>query len=194
MIINDLQQNDENGIQSAALIAQAAFAHISFCDTLEEASQEVQEALKPGKICLAAYSDSGEMLGWIGGQYYYARVWELHPLAVDPNHQRKNIGRSLVIALEKRVVEAGGLTIFLGTDDEFGGTNLFGRELYPDVLAEALRLESVADHPFVFYQKMGFVVTGLVPDANGIGKPDILMCKRVGGTAESHQPQSRRVE
>ena len=179
MIIRTLQPEDETGIQAAALIAQVAFAHITYCDTLKEALQEVEEALETGKICLAAYSESGEMLGWIGGQYNYARVWELHPLAVHPNHQRRSIGRSLVLTLEERVAEAGGLTIFLGTDDEFGGTNLFGRELYPDVLAEARRLESVADHPFVFYQKMGYVVTGLVPDANGFGKPDILMCKRV---------------
>jgi GNAT superfamily N-acetyltransferase len=180
MIVRSLQPDDETGIKAAALIAQAAFAHITYCDTLKEALQEVGEALKTGKICLAAYSDSGEMLGWIGGQHNYARVWELHPLAIRPNYQRRSIGRSLVFALEERIAEAGGLTIFLGTDDEFGGTNLFGRELYPDVLAEASRLESVADHPFVFYQKLGFVITGLVPDANGIGKPDILMCKRVG--------------
>ena len=175
MIVRDLLQTDKYGIHSAALIAQAAFAHIPYCDTLDEAAHEVQGALQPGKICLAAYSDTGEMLGWIGGQHNYARVWELHPLAIHPDHQRKNVGRELVLALEERIAGAGGLTIFLGTDDEYGGTNLFGRELYLDVLAEASRLESVADHPFVFYQKLGFVVTGLIPDANGIGKPDILM-------------------
>lgn len=181
MIVRELQPEDRTSTQTAALIAQAAFAHINYCDTVEEALKEVQEALQPGKICLAAYSKSGEMLGWIGGQHNYARVWELHPLAISPKHQRSGAGRGLVLALEERIAEAGGLTIFLGSDDEFGGTNLYGRELYPDVLAEALRLESVADHPFVFYQKLGFVVTGLIPDANGIGKPDILMCKRVAG-------------
>ena len=29
--------------------------------------------------------------------------------------------------------------------------------------------------------RLGFVVVGVVPDANGFGKPDILMAKRVGG-------------
>ena len=29
------------------------------------------------------------------------------------------------------------------------------------------------------YQKCGFVIVGVVPDANGPGKPDILMAKRV---------------
>jgi hypothetical protein len=26
---------------------------------------------------------------------------------------------------------------------------------------------------------MGYTITGVVPDANGIGKPDILMSKRI---------------
>lgn len=184
MTICDLQVEDEEGLREAAVVAQAAFQHIEYCDTLEEALQQVKEALQPGKICLASYNQAGKMLGWIGGQHNYAKVWELHPLAIDPVHQRQGLGSKLVQALEQRVAEKDGLTLFLGTDDEIGRTNLFGRELYPDVLAEANRLENSADHPFVFYQKCGFVVTGLVPDANGFGKPDILMCKRVSRTNE----------
>jgi len=34
-------------------------------------------------------------------------------------------------------------------------------------------------HAFLFYQKVGYVVTGVMPDANGLGKPDIFMSKRV---------------
>lgn len=178
-MVIDIQPGDEDMILAAARLAQAAFAHIPYCDTLEEALREVREASEPGKICLAAMDEFGSMLGWIGGQHSYALVWELHPLAVDPSQQRKGTGRALVQELEKRVAMAGGLTITLGSDDEFGGTSLYGRDLYPDVLSAAQNLQSTADHPFIFYRKLGFVVTGLVPDANGFGKPDILMCKRV---------------
>lgn len=178
----DLTVDDPAGVAAAAQIALDAFGHIpAFCDTYEDALAEVHEALAPEKICLAAYAPGGDMLGWIGGMPSYALVWELHPLAVAPAGQRQGVGRALVAALEARIAAAGGLTIQLGTDDEFGGTNLFGQELYPDVLGAAQRLLSVANHPFVFYQKVGFVVTGLVPDANGFGKPDIMMCKRVRG-------------
>ena len=34
-------------------------------------------------------------------------------------------------------------------------------------------------HPYEFYQKQGFVIIGVMPDANGLGKPDILMAKSV---------------
>jgi aminoglycoside 6'-N-acetyltransferase I len=29
------------------------------------------------------------------------------------------------------------------------------------------------------YQKCGFLIVGVMPDANGPGKPDILMAKRI---------------
>jgi aminoglycoside 6'-N-acetyltransferase I len=34
-------------------------------------------------------------------------------------------------------------------------------------------------HPYEFYKKVGFTIVGVLPDANGFGKPDIFMAKRV---------------
>jgi aminoglycoside 6'-N-acetyltransferase I len=82
--------------------------------------------------------------------------------------------------LEERVRERGALTLYLGTDDDgtAPGTSAGGVELYPDPLEHAARLE-VFDHPVGFYERLGFVVVGVIPDANGPGKPDIWMAKRV---------------
>jgi aminoglycoside 6'-N-acetyltransferase I len=46
-----------------------------------------------------------------------------------------------------------------------------------------MALENRRGHPFTFYRKQGFVLVGVIPDANGFGKPDILMAKRVARRA-----------
>jgi aminoglycoside 6'-N-acetyltransferase I len=38
-------------------------------------------------------------------------------------------------------------------------------------------------HPFLFYRRLGYVVTGVMPDANGRGRPDIYMSKSL---SEAH--------
>jgi aminoglycoside 6'-N-acetyltransferase I len=107
-------------------------------------------------------------------------VWELHPLAVAPHVQGRGIGRALVERLEQEVRSRGGLTICLGTDDVTGRlTSVGGVDLYPGVLAKLEGLQQVRRHPFAFYVRVGFEVVGVIPDANGFGKPDILMAKRV---------------
>jgi aminoglycoside 6'-N-acetyltransferase I len=74
----------------------------------------------------------------------------------------------------------GALTLQLGSDDEDEMTSLAGVDLYPDPLRHLAKLTNRKDHPFGFYLKCGYAVVGVVPDANGLGKPDILLAKRVG--------------
>ena len=73
----------------------------------------------------------------------------------------------------------GGSTIYLGADDENDRTSLGGVDLYLDPLGVAARIQKLGRHPFEFYRKVGFVIVGVLPDANGFGKPDIFMAKRV---------------
>jgi aminoglycoside 6'-N-acetyltransferase I len=148
--------------------------------TLESALDEVRESLGADRISRIAIDESGNVLGWIGGiKEYGGNVWELHPLVVRRDCRGKGIGRALVEDFEEQVKIRGGITIRLGTDDEDNRTSLGGIDLYPDVLHHILQIKNLREHPFEFYQKLGFVITGVIPDANGFGKPDIFMTKRV---------------
>jgi aminoglycoside 6'-N-acetyltransferase I len=69
----------------------------------------------------------------------------------------------------------------LRADDENNRTTLGGVALFPGVLDRLRELRDPGRHPFTFYQHMGFEVAGVVPDANGFGKPDILMAKSLLG-------------
>lgn len=81
--------------------------------------------------------------------------------------------------LETMVAARGGVTIYLGTDDEFGQTSLGNVDLYQDTYAKIENITNLDSHPYEFYLKMGYKIVGVIPDANGLGKPDIWMAKRV---------------
>lgn len=145
----------------------------------DAALKEVRESFSEGRISRVAVAGDGTVLGWIGGiPSYEGNVWELHPLVVRPDLQRRGIGRALVADLEDRVRERDALTLWLGTDDESGMTTLSGVDLYPDVLEHLANIKNLRGHPYEFYQKLGFSIIGVMPDANGPGKPDIYMAKR----------------
>lgn len=149
--------------------------------TRDDALETVEESLDEDRISRVAIDDDGRVLGWVSAvETYGGHVWEIHPLVVRRDCQGRGVGRALVEDLEQRVRERGGMTVCLGTDDENGRTSIGGVDLYPDPLAAAQQLEDLGGHPFAFYRRLGYAVVGVLPDANGYGKPDILMAKRVG--------------
>jgi len=149
--------------------------------TIGQALRTVEESLHERRISRVALDAQGHVLGWIAGvPKYDGRVWEIHPLVVRPDRRFRGIGRALVADLEREACKRKGLTLYLGSDDESARTTLGGVDLYPGVLRKLAGIESRHDHPFEFYRKVGFEVVGVVPDANGFGKPDILMAKRIG--------------
>jgi aminoglycoside 6'-N-acetyltransferase I len=183
MRIEDLRPDDEATIRIVAGVLVAGFAAhgVAAWPDLERALDEVRQSLGAGRISRVAFDDDAAVLGWIGGiAGYDGRVWELHPLMVDPARQERGIGRALVADFEERVRERGGLTIMLGADDMDGLTSLGGVDLFPRPLEHLARIRNLRRHPYEFYQKQGYVIVGVVPDANGFGKPDILMAKSVG--------------
>ena len=179
----DLKADAPAAIEQAAVLLWNAFRHrTEDWHDLDVARQEVRDSLAPERISRVAVDESGIVVGWTGAIPSYAgRVWELHPLVVAEARRRQGIGRVLVQDLERVVAARGALTLWLGSDDEHEETTAGGVDLYTDV-ADAIRhLRKIrGDHPYEFYLRLGFRVTGLLPDANGRGKPDIFFAKRVG--------------
>jgi aminoglycoside 6'-N-acetyltransferase I len=182
MRLIDLNASDDQAIRQVASILVEGFREHwpDAWPDMESALNEVHESFEPGRISRIAVDDDGKVLGWIGGiPEYDGRVWELHPLVVDPAQQAKGVGRALVADFEDQVRARGGLTITLGSDDVDNQTTLAGVDLYPNVWEHVSRIRNLKDHPYEFYRKLGYVIVGVMPDANGWGKPDILMAKRV---------------
>src|SRR2546421_1332105 len=182
MRIVDLVSSNESAIQQvAALLVEGFATNWPYAwPEMESALEEVRESFAAGHISRIAVDEDGTVLGWIGGiSQYRGHVWELHPLVVRVSQQGKGIGRTLVADLDERVKERGGLTITLGTDDENQQTTLAGINLFPHVWEHVTHIKNLKRHPYEFYQKLGYVIVGVIPDANGLGKPDILMAKSV---------------
>ena len=173
---------DPIAVRQAAQILVTAFAEHwpNAWPDLDAALEEVNEVFKPNIVGRAALDDDGAVLGWTTARREYdGFAWELHPLAVRPDQQGRGIGSALVRDLEQQVAARGGITLYLGTDDEDGMTSLADCDLYPDVAAKLAHVVNLRRHPFEFYQKQGFAIVGVIPDANGPGKPDIWMAKRL---------------
>ena len=147
---------------------------------MDAAKRTVRDELAKGGICRGALDATGGLLGWTSAEPIYdGYVWELNIIAVRPSMQRMGIGRALIEDLEEQVRERGGLTIWLGSDDEDGMTSLAGVDLFPDPLAHLAAIRNYKGHPYEFYRKVGFSIAGVLPDANGLGKPDIFLAKSV---------------
>jgi GNAT superfamily N-acetyltransferase len=165
----------------AARILRDALAHVpSAYNGPGEAEAEVALRCAESDWLGHAALEDGRLVGWIGAIRTYSHGWEIHPLVVAPDCQRRGIGSALMAALEAHARSAGVLTLFLGSDDDYGGTTLFGRDLWPGVASHLAATEATArGHALTFYRRHGYETVGLLPDVNGIGRPDIMLAKRL---------------
>lgn len=145
------------------------------------AAAEIARCLQEERVALAAVEE-GRVCAFAGAIPQYGHTgWELHPLAVRPDRQRQGIGAALLTALEQEVARRGAVTLYAGADDEDGRTSLYGVDLYDDLAGKVRDIRNLGEHPYTFYEKQGYRIVGVIPDANGWGKPDIWMAKRLTG-------------
>lgn len=175
IVISEFNKNNEKFKKQLAEMLTEAFPH-SYCDCV---SEEVESCLKDSNIAIIA-TINNNLVGFIGGiPQYYTTGWELHPIIVKKEHQFKGIGTLLIKALEKEILSRGGITVYLGADDEFNKTSLSNTNLWENLYQKIEDIKNIKNHPYEFYQKMGYKIVGVIPDANGYGKPDIIMAKRI---------------
>ena len=176
-MIRKLTLSDQRHIQEAGALLQALFPHA--WKTPADGIKEIETGLEPPGIMLGYVIDD-RLIGITGALLQYGKTgYELHPLAVDARWQGQGIGRQLVLALEDVIRAAGGVMLYLGTDDEHDQTSLSGIDLYDDLFGHMTNIQNHKRHPYGFYAKLGYRIVGVIPDANGLGRPDIMMAKRL---------------
>jgi len=162
--IRDFDRNNLHLRQTLAELLAAVFPH-SYRDS---AAEEAEKLLGQERIALAAL-DGDALVGFIGAIPQYGITgWELHPLAVQEGYRGHGIGSMLIRALEEEAAARGGITIYLGTDDEFFATSLSDNDLYIGMYQKIAGIRNLRRHPYEFYQKNGYHIVGVIPDANGI--------------------------
>lgn len=167
--------------EQAALVLFEAFKDrdVESWPTMDDARREVDECTVDKHLCIGI-AENTRLLGWAGLRPMYDLTWELHPMVIHPDYQGKGLGRLLLGEVEREARSRGIIGIALGTDDETFETSLSAKELNASNIFDELRsLTNTGRHPFEFYAKCGYFVVGVIPDANGPGKPDIWMWKKL---------------
>jgi aminoglycoside 6'-N-acetyltransferase I len=179
--IIELSVDRKDLMEQAAKLLYQSFADLTPAwPDMQAAREEVLDSLAEGKISRVMLDSDGRVIGWVGAQPHYdGHVWELHPLVVAESRRKQGLGRTLVEDIEAIVSDRGALTLWVGSDDEINATSLGGVDLYDDIPGAIRNVKNFKGHPYEFYTRLGFRIVGVMPDANGRGKPDIFLAKRV---------------
>ena len=178
--IIDLQKEDRERIDQIARFLTVCFKKYSpgWLPTFDAALEEVEDSLAPGRRSRVLIDENGNALGW-GGAIVQQHVWEIHPLAVAPDAQHRGLGKMLVNDLCDLARAHGALAVWAGTGDETGSTSFSHVDLYRDAAHALASFQVPPDHAVQFWLKVGFSVVGLLPDAEGPGRPSIHLAKRI---------------
>jgi len=178
-IVNMNTLSESQLIQAAQMLTdELPLGWSTLADATEEVNTLLNDEDEPDSLFLAAVED-GDVVGWCGIlPEYSGKVFELHPLVVRHDQQGKGVGRKLLVAIEEAAKAKGGLTMYIGADDELpGGETSFANVDLFDDLPKRIREFEPGTHQTAFYIKLGYKIVGVVPDANGKGKPDIMLAK-----------------
>ena len=127
------------------------------------------------------YIENDVLIGYAGLLKMYSDITlELHPLVIKEGYRNMGIGTKLLKEAERMAKEKNALNIMLGSDDEYYKTNLHEFDFNNTYIGYTIKnIKNINNHPYEFYQKNGYKIVGIFPNANGIGKPDIWLWKQL---------------
>jgi len=178
--IKDLHETNADLIDQLAHILMDCFFDFSpdWLPTLEDAVEEIHESFEPGRRSRILVNDRDDVLGWIGA-FEDDNCWEIHPIVMARDAQRKGYGEMLIDDITRLAIEGGAVALWAGTSDETRATSLSEVDLYEDPFTAMKDMTAHKDHPVHFWKKIGFTLIGVMPDEEGLGKPGIHFAKRI---------------
>jgi aminoglycoside 6'-N-acetyltransferase I len=175
-----INESDEI-IKQAADILYGTFYDIGklWLRNLKEALDEVYECIGENNICVGI-KVGNKLIGWAGLRPMYKETWELHPMVIQKEYQKKGYGNILIKELEKIAINNGIIGIVAGSDDETNSTSLSDKTITGENIFEEIKnIKNYKNHPYEFYEKCGYKIIGIIPNANGPQKPDIWLWKDI---------------
>lgn len=173
--------NEDDGVveQVATLLMGGVFAHQSHTWTDKTtALDEIGESFEANHISRVGFDDSGKLLGWAAGySIYNGYIWQVYPLALTAFNL--DIGHRLLQDFEEQVRAHGGLGILLSIDVELTLPTLHEKDLSTDPWQHIISLQHLDNHRIEFFRQLGFAIVGIIPNAQGRGKPNILLERSV---------------
>lgn len=165
--------------EAAYVLYRAASRFSSALPTPEAALGELLDVSRTtDAITFVALNLAGEVCGLASASpYRSSAMLRMQLLVVDPPFQRRGVGRTLLRTVEEAGRELGMSTLMIALDDEAGLTPLAGRSLFPDPLAPMTKFVPPAAHPSTFLKRMGYALTGVLPEAAGPGRPELWFAR-----------------
>jgi len=143
-------------------------------------SKETILHLLRGKNRLFVAEESSRVIAFVGVLHHvFPKAYQIEPLIVEHQFRRQGIGGKLLELTEFKLKQEGIHTLFITAQDTESSTNLSGQDFYADNPLALLANIEYSNHPMRFYEKRGYHITGIIPDANGFGRPEYILSKRI---------------